>query len=555
MSRCLTKIGHSCGTRDGLQVFEKDDGTIDGFCFSCNKYIEHPFGEGAKASEIPAEKRITKTREEIERELEEIGGYPCIDLPSRKLRGTSLDHYGIKVGVSEQDGKTPSIVYFPYTRNGVVVGYKVRLLEAKRMWAIGSIKDVDLFGWEQAKKTGAKRLIITEGEFDAVALNRIIDLHTKETYQDYKPAIVSLIAGATSAKKDLSRLMPEIKKFFKEVSVCFDNDDPGKKAVADVCKLFPEVTSITLPCKDANECIEAGASTMKAAYAATTFRATKPKNSRIVWGRDVHESAKKKAEWGLSYPWKALTDLTRGARYGETLYWGAGEKMGKSEILNALTKHFIVEHGLKVFVAKPEESNNKTYKLVNSKVTGKIFHDPKVEFDEDAYEEGGEYLKDNLAMLNLYQNIKWEALKEDIQESVNQGCKIIFIDPITNLTNGKSSSETNEILTGVAQELATMAMDLDVNINIFCHLNKPPKGSTPWDRGGKITTDFFAGSSAMARSCNYAIGLEGNKDPDLSEEERNIRDLVLLSDREYGESGRIKLYWDRKTGLFNEVGQ
>ena len=98
-----------------------------------------------------------------------------------------------------------------------------------------------------------------------------------------------------------------------------------------------------------------------------------------------------------------------------------------------------------------------------------------------------------------------------------------------------------------------MAMDLDIIIFFFCHLNKPTKGSTPWDRGGKITTDYFAGSSAMARSCNYAIGMEGNKDPDLPEEERNVRKLVVLADREFGESGFVNLFWDVKTGLFNEM--
>jgi twinkle protein len=131
--------------------------------------------------------------------------------------------------------------------------------------------------------------------------------------------------------------------------------------------------------------------------------------------------------------------------------------------------------------------------------------------------------------------------------------KAVFIDPITNLTNGMASSEINTALQGISQELATMAKDLDIVIFIFCHLNKPPKGSTPWDRGGKITTDYFAGSSAMARSCNYAIGMEGNKDPELSEEERNMRKLVLLADREYGESGEITLYWDKNTSLFNEA--
>ena len=55
------------------------------------------------------------------------------------------------------------------------------------------------------------------------------------------------------------------------------------------------------------------------------------------------------------------------------------------------------------------------------------------------------------------------------------------------------------------------------------------------------------------RSCNYMIGIEGNKDPELDEEQRNIRKLVILEDREFGESGIIPLYWDRNTSLFNEI--
>ncbi|MDT1790754.1 hypothetical protein QLF87_24285, partial [Salmonella enterica subsp. enterica serovar Oslo] len=73
-----------------------------------------------------------------------------------------------------------------------------------------------------------------------------------------------------------------------------------------------------------------------------------------------------------------------------------------------------------------------------------------------------------------------------------------------------ATSDANVKLQEISQELAAMAKDLDILIFIFCHLNKPNKGCTPWDRGGRITTDFFAGSSAMERSCHYIWGLEGN---------------------------------------------
>ena len=49
------------------------------------------------------------------------------------------------------------------------------------------------------------------------------------------------------------------------------------------------------------------------------------------------------------------------------------------------------------------------------------------------------------------------------------------------------------------------------------------------------------------------IGVEGDKSPDLTKEEKNMRDLVLLEDREFGQTGRFPIYWDYKTGLFNEA--
>lgn len=75
----------------------------------------------------------------------------------------------------------------------------------------------------------------------------------------------------------------------------------------------------------------------------------------------------------------------------------------------------------------------------------------------------------------------------------------------------------------------------------------------PTNGGGEVLSSQFAGSRAMARSCNLMLGLEGNRDPNLSPEERNLRTLVLLEDREYGETGKFKLYWDNSTGLFNEL--
>ena len=548
MSNCIEKIAHSCGSRDGLQVFAKEGGGYDGYCFACGKYEKDPY------KDQPADYKpvvFKKTQEQIDAEMEEIGRYQTVALPERKLKKESLEYYGIKIGLSQVDGTTPETHYYPYKRGLDLVGYKVRLIEGKRMWAIGTTKDVDLFGWDQAVGAGGKRLYITEGELDAVALYQIIKDHNKNTqWSHLNPAVVSIPSGAAHAATVLGKNLKKIREVFKEIVLVFDMDEAGKKATEEVIRVIPDAIVAVLPSKDVNACLIEGRAT--ACHNAVIFNAQKPKNTRLVDASSLHESGKAPPVYGVSWPWKHVTKATRGIRLGETIYIGAGQKQGKSEIVNTLAAHFIREHGWKVFLIKPEESNQKTYKLVAGKLTGKFFHDPEKEFDHEAYGRAGELLRGKLTLLNLYQHVGWDTLKLDIREAAADGCKAIIIDPITNLTNGMDAASANVKLQEIAQELSAMAIDLNVVIYIFCHLRNPD-GGPPHERGGEVLSSQFAGSRAMARSCNLMFGLEGNRDPNLSPEERNLRTLVLLEDREFGETGRFKLYWDKMSGLFNEI--
>lgn len=548
MGRCIDKIKHDeCGSY-ALQIFEQDDGTVDGYCFRCCKPVANPYGD-KPAGYRPA--LVIKSPEEIQKEIEEVSSYRTIALAARKLSKETLEYFGIRVGVSTVDGETPYSVYFPYKVGKELIGYKARILLPKRMWAIGTTKGADFFGWEQAVSTGAKRVFITEGELDAASLFEIATAHNRGTqWAHLKPAVVSLVNGVNSAKRDITANIRALRDSFKEIVLVFDMDEPGKKAAEEIVKLFPDIMVVQLPDKDVNECLMGGRS--NAAYNACFFRAKKPRNTRLISGESLHEEAKVIAEFGVSWPWKHLTKVTRGIRLGETIYIGAGQKQGKSEIVNTLAAHFIKEHGWKVFLIKPEESNKKTYKLVAGKCEGKFFHDPNIPFDYSAYDRAGEVMAGKLTMLDLYQHVGWDTLKDDIRMAASDGCKAIIIDPITNLTNGMDAASANTKLQEIAQELSAMALDLNVVIFIFCHLRNPDSGP-PHERGGEVLSSQFAGSRAMARSCNLMLGLEGNRDPHLQPEERNLRTLILLEDREYGEVGRFKLYWDKHTGLFNEI--
>jgi twinkle protein len=530
-----------------LQVFLNEDGSYTGYCFVCGTYDHDPYRNKPKGYKPVV---VFKSKEQIQEEINDVMGYRCVDLPDRHLRRDSLDYFGVRIGVSEEDGTTPISHHYPYYRDDELVGFKNRIIEDKRIWSIGDLKEVDLFGWHQAVKAGGRKLFITEGELDAVALYQALRDKQKGTkYEELHPAVVSIQHGAASAAKDIARLRESISRTFKEVVLVFDMDEAGRKAVEEVSHVL-DITAAVLPAKDANECLIKGRA--NALVNAVLFNASKPKNSRLVHAKDLHEAAKKPAEYGVSWPWKHVTEATRGIRLGETIYIGAGQKQGKSEVVNTLAAHFIKEHGWKVLLCKPEEANNKTYKLVAGKMVGKFFHDPTKAFDEEAYDKAGDLIGDNLFLLNIYQHVDFETLKGDIKAAVMDGCKSIIIDPITNFTNGMDAASANTKLQEIAQELAAMALDLNIVIFIFCHLRNPDSGP-PHERGGEVQSHQFAGSRAMARSCNLMLGLEGNRDPNLSPEERNVRTLVLLEDREFGQTGRFGLYWDNNTGLFNEI--
>ena len=552
MGTCIDKIPHEeCGSRRGLQVFGRDDDDVDGFCFGCRSYVRHPYGD--EKPEGIREAFKAKTEEEIQEEIGEISDYGVCTLHDRRLNADSLAHFGIKVGVSQADGMTPDSHHYPYHKDGELVAYKNRIIKTKAMWTVGGMKDVDLFGWDKAIVTGQKRLYITEGECDAVALYQMIRKQQDGTqYADRIPAVVSLTKGAANAANDITRNLERIGRMFDEVVLVFDEDEAGYRAADEVLKIAPDFMTVDLPEKDANECLLAGKT--KACVDAVMWKAAVPKNTNLVWGSDLHEAGRTEAQWGASYPWPKLTAMTRGMRFGETVYFGAGVKMGKSEVVNALIAHCITEHGWKVFAAKPEEANRKTYQMVVGKVMGRVFHDPNVPFDFEAYDIGSARVGDKLCMLNLYQRMGWEALKADIGAAAAEGCKAMFIDPITNLTAGMNAGTANERLQEIAVDLAAMALDLNIIIFIFCHLKAPPAPAVPHERGGQVLSSQFAGSRAMMRSCNYMIGIQGNKDPALDEHTRSTRDIIILEDREFGVVGVVKLLWNKLTSLFREIG-
>lgn len=567
----IEKIKHGCGDKKALSVFVHEDGSIDGYCWACHTPVKDPYGEPKTLSDLPVKK--VRTPEEIAIAVAEVDTYPTVDLPGRMLRAATLEKFGAKTSLSEEDGKTPTASYWPITKGGIRTGWHVKVYSRtdpkKTAYAfnIGDVKGGDLINWEKAKSSGAYKLIITEGPEDMAAVDKIYEMYGDPNYH---PAVVSLPRGSGSARASIGAVAADIKRLFKEVVFCFDNDEAGKAAVREAMLILPQAKSVELPEKDANSCILEGRK--KEAYNALSYKASSPKNTRIILGESLHILAKEPARFGeLSWPFEKMNDDLRGCRLGETIYIGAGVKCGKSSLKNYLATHFIKNDDVKLFMACPEEKGTKSYKILAGMLAGKSFTDPKIEFDEDAYEEAGKLLRPKLATLDLYQHLGWETLKQDIVSAVEWGAKVVMIDPITNLTNGIDPSSTNTFLQGFAQEISAMAVDLNFVAFLFCHLNTPEgqisedqrdrfyKKEKYWDLGncshglgGSIYSEQFAGSRGMMRSCNLMMAIKANKDVRLSREIQDTRILSILEDREYNNNCDYSLFYNRDEARFYE---
>lgn len=581
MATCIEKIKCSeCGSNN-LQVFQEEEGgPYTGFCFNPKhyKFIPNPYGENYDLDSIPKPK--IKTEDEIQEEIAEVWSYPIVDVADRKLRASTLEAFGARVSMSEKDGTTPTAIYWPVTANGKQIGWHVKSLgknaQGKRyIWNIGNTKGGDLLNWESAKASGAYKLIITEGPEDMASVHQIFQKHGQKDDRGllkYPVAVVSLPRGAGSSRKVIQKHSGDIAKLFKEVVLCFDDDEAGREAVKAALSSLPKAKTVKLPFKDANECVMQGAT--KAVYNQLSFQAEVFDNVNVVFGKDLHEAGRIQARPGeLSWPFSSLNKMTRNIRKGETIYIGAGVKLGKGELRNEIAAHIVKHDKKKIFIVSPEEVNTKSYKLLAGKIASRVFHDPDREFDFEAYDKAGEIIRESVAFLNVFQNITWEKVKNEVVRMADWGAEAVFLDPITNFTDHMNAAEANTELQRIAQEASTMALDLNIVIFMFCHLKAPEGtisqdqrdnkyknhkylglGNCPHELGGSVASTQFAGSRAMMRKANLMLALEGNKDPELDENIRNTRRLKILEDREFGVSGYVDLFWNKETGRFAETG-
>lgn len=214
------------------------------------------------------------------------------------------------------------VVAIPHFMGGLCVGVKYRALaeSAPRKYEREPDCAMPLFGIDTiGPDTGSA--ILTEGEFDAIALSQVFGLGA---------AVVSLTEGATAHLKDEARAALVT---VNDLLICTDMDPKGDEGAAMHSSDLGayRCRRVKLPRKDANECLVAGVTReeFEAAFAsAESSYATKVKHIRA--SREDMLAMSGEVERGRPTGWPTMDRILGGFRPGEVTLLTAGTGSGKT---------------------------------------------------------------------------------------------------------------------------------------------------------------------------------------------------------------------------------
>lgn len=512
-----------CGSSDGFTWYEDH-----GFCFVCRTRVNHgPNGEVSQGTAPTTSKKPSNL----------VGDLTIVDLTKRGLSKETCQKYGYALG---RDRHGTLVQVAPYRdQAGRVVAQKLRTAD-KQFSTTGDFKDVQLFG-QHLWRAGGKRLVITEGEIDALSVYQMLGSW----------AVVSVPNGAQGAAKAVATNL-EFVESYESVIICFDQDKPGQDAADAVASLLTpgRAKIMSLPRKDANEMLLANevAEFTKCFWEAKAFEP-----DGIVSGADLWDQVCTDPEWGPSLPWDGLNRLTYGQRPGELWTWASGSGMGKSEFVSDLAFHNLVTHGEVIGYVALEENCGRTGKRLMAKYLKTPIHIPghavSLERKREAFNattgSGRVWLYDHWGSQD------GDKLIAKLRFMIKaKKCTTIILDHLSIVVSGLDDGDERKTIDVLMTALRSLVEETGVKMHLVTHLKRPPKGKGH-EEGAQVSLAHLRGSHSIAQLSDFVIGLERNQQ---SKSKSNVTKLRLLKNRYTGDTGlAAAVEYDKATGMLNEV--
>lgn len=518
----------NCKSRDANAVYS-DNGQ---HCFSCGTTI--------RGSDTFEQSGTTMKKKEFNPSFIE---YP------NQIRGISkatLEKF--TYGVT--NGK--HVTYY-YDSEGNICAEKYRNKNKEFSWS-GNSKEATMFGQNVWKPSEKIKLVITEGEIDAMSLSEV---------QGNQYPVISLPNGCSRVKKDVKHNFEYLSKF-KEIVLMFDMDKVGQQAALDFQSMFPPkyVKIAKLPLKDANAMLKEGRT---------------KELTQAIWNAEIHvpEEIKSGSKLlkllddvslgeGFDYPsfLPNLTNNIMGLRIGDLTVITAASGAGKTTLMKQLELHFNDTTEFNQGIIHLEEGIRKTVEgIVSIKLKRQLHLEQDANQDykvREAWEdivtaqdsEGNPRLNvvDSFGCLDtekLYGMIRFLAQVEN--------CKIIYLDHLSMLVSGMAGdTDERKTIDLIMTTLKSLTQELGIHIFLVSHLNNSTNGKAAFEEGTIANVNNLRGSGGIKQLADNVILVTRNQMAETPEERSTVQ-VSLLKCRETGLTGHCdKIFYDNTTGVFSE---
>lgn len=526
---------NKCGSSDGNAVYDDNHA----YCFVCQHYT-HDIGKEDEVVTLAIDN--SKHSNGLHR-ASNLVSRGCRD---RRITKTVAEHFGV-LSEYDSDGSICSYLY-PYYRGSELVAYKVRELP-KTFSTIGEFKDVLLFG-QNCFPSGGKRIVVTEGEFDAMAVA------TAYAEKGTIWPVVSVPNGATARKTILAQR--EYLRSFDEVILMYDNDEAGNAGLEEAVKIIgydkAKVTDLG-KYKDPNEVLiaEGGNALLQAIWNARDYTP-----AGIVSGEEVWKQLEEYNEIeSIPYPscLSGLNDKLKGMRRGEITLWTSGTGSGKSTILREIVAHLHGSTESKIGIVALEESPAETARKLSGMMINR--NPAKEEIPLEELRKGfDEILADGRINILDHNGSVNNNIISLIEYLCASGCEYIFLDHITILVSeGAEGLTGNEAIDKIMNDLRSIVKKWNVWIGLVSHLRKMDTVGKSFEDGKIASLDDIRGSGSI-KQVSYDIIAFAR---DVSAEDEDIRNTIqmkVLKSRYTGLTGPCgEVKYDYDTGRLNKLNE
>ena len=520
----------SCQSSDGLSYNE--DGSS--YCFVCQQFT--PTGKQESATIIP----ITKAKPVSlsQQHIDKFSADRFRSLQDRGLSSETCKQYSIV-----RDGESTLFGYKDTQNRYVAVKTRTK---SKDFSVNGDWQDALLFGqWLYPK--GGKYITLCEGEADAAAAYQLLGS---------KYPVVSIRNGAASALKDCKKHY-EYLDSFESIVICFDADEAGRKAAAQVGELFGTKAKIVhhkQGLKDANDYL---INSRGSEFPAVWWSAEAFVPDGIVQGATLLDDVMKPLEKAaVSYPFAALQKITYGIREAELVTITAGSGLGKSQFVRELVYHVLNNTNDNVGLLFLEESIRKTALSIMSLAANKPLHLPDTEATDEekhaAFEAtlgtGRMYLFNHFGSTsvdNIVSRVRYMAKSLE--------CKYLFVDHISIIVSAQQSGDERKAIDEIMTKLRMLVQETGIALFCVSHLKRPD--SKGHEEGAVTSLAQLRGSGSIAQLSDMVIGLERNGQAD-DPIERNTTSVRVLKNRYCGITGKAgALLYNIRSGRMIEVDE